>query len=155
MSLDALSETTDLASPTRQPLTDRSIFTWIDNQPLVFPAPFVSEILRVERSQILKLPGYHPVVLGVVHHQGEIVPLIAAHVLFSASRTQGDRFTLFKETLPVIRCSAAADHLVGVGIVVEQVLNQFTPEQISKQQVFQPTDVPRQLWQPHWQVLER
>src|SRR5689334_20224029 len=59
-----------------QSFQSRYIVTQVGPQKIGFPSQWVAEIMLVERSQILKLPFYNSRLLGVVHHQGSIIPLV-------------------------------------------------------------------------------
>jgi chemotaxis signal transduction protein len=147
-----MENTEDSFSSAVPALKSRYLLTHIDDQTFAFPAQWVAEVILVERSQILSLPFYNPLLLGVVHHQGMIVPLIAAHLLLSKKSDQEIRPTLFNETLSVVRLGQQAEHLAGVGLVVEQVVEQavddFTTESSTRYNIFQLSDVPSQIWQP-------
>ncbi len=145
---------TENSSFLEQSLQRRYILTHVGNQQLVFPAQWVIEIMLIERSQILNLPFYDSRLLGVVHHQGNIVPLIAYPLLLSKKRGQDLRFRARKESLMVIRLSPAVDKLAGVGIVVEQVVGSLTTEPSPEQPIFQLSDLPNNIWQPHWYKVE-
>jgi chemotaxis signal transduction protein len=129
----------------------RHILTQVGEKKLAFPAAWVSEVMRVEQASILPLPFYSIIIFGVVNHQGEIVPLIAAQsAVFKLAERPG------RETLTAIRLSQAAASLAGVAIVVDQVVGSISAEQISAQRseirLFQPQDIPDHIWQPRrWQ----
>jgi hypothetical protein len=67
---------TDLTSQvaTQTVLADRFILTQVERFTLVFPAVWVAEILRLDRSQILDLPFYDPLMVGIINHNGRITP---------------------------------------------------------------------------------
>lgn len=147
-----MENTEDRFSSAMPALKSRYLLTHIGDQALAFPSQWVAEIILVERSQVLSLPFYSSLLLGVVHHQGTIVPLIAVHGLLSNKLNQEIRPAMLKETLSVVRLGPQAEHLAGVGIVVEQVIEQaiddFTTESSTSYNIFQPSDVPSQIWQP-------
>ena len=125
-------------------LQTRYIITQMGNQQLVFPAQWVAEIILIELSQILNLPFYNSMILGVVHHQGSIVPLLSSLMLLSKKLDQDVRFRMTKETLTVIRLGQSLEKFAGVGIVVEKVVGSFAAEQLSDQQIFSVSDLPNQ-----------
>jgi chemotaxis signal transduction protein len=127
----------------------RHILSRVGNQQLAFPAQWVAEILLIERSQILNLPFYNRMVLGVIHHQGNIVPLISAQILLVEKLNLDVTFRGIQEKLTVICLSQAVDKLAGVGVVVEQVVGSFVTEPSPQQYIFQLTDLPAHIWQPH------
>lgn len=102
---------------TSSSLQDRYILTQVGDQQFAFPSVCVAEILLIERSQILTLPFYDSTLLGVVHHHGRIVPLVEIQRLFK--KTSG----LMRETVNVVQLSQDTEHLAGIGIVVDQVLD--------------------------------
>lgn len=129
-------------------LQNRPIVTQVGQQQLAFPSQWVAEILLVERSQILSLPFYDPTLLGLIYHQGQIVPLISAHILLSEGLDQERRLRAMQETLTVVHLGQAIDQLAGVGIVVEEVVSNAATQPLSRQRVFQVADVPGHIWQP-------
>jgi chemotaxis signal transduction protein len=71
-------EQTLLAVSAPSALKNRFILTQVELLTLVFPATWVAEILRIDRSQILNLPFYDPLLVGIANYNGQITPLIAA-----------------------------------------------------------------------------
>ena len=51
-----MSQTSTVITPTQIALVDRFILTQVAESTLVFPAAWVAEIIRIDRSQILDLP---------------------------------------------------------------------------------------------------
>jgi chemotaxis signal transduction protein len=98
-------------------LQDRYILTQAGDQQFAFPSVYVAEILLIERSQILALPFYDATILGVVHNHGRIVPLVEIQRLFK--KTAG----LMRETVNVVQLSQEMGHLAGIGIVIDQILD--------------------------------
>ncbi|MBD1868938.1 chemotaxis protein CheW [Leptolyngbya sp. FACHB-671] len=105
-------------------LQDRYILTQVGDQQFAFPSVCVAEILLIERSQILALPFYDAAILGVVHNHGRIVPLVEIQRLFK--KTSG----LMRETVNVVQLSQETEHLAGIGIVVDQILDNRSPGQL-------------------------
>jgi len=106
-------------------LQDRYVLTQVGDQQFAFPSVCVAEILLIERSQILGLPFYDAAILGVVHNHGRIVPLVELKRLFK--KTSG----LMRETVNVVQLSQDMEHLAGIGIVVDKVLDGRSQEQVS------------------------
>lgn len=129
-------------------LQSRHILTQVGQQQLAFPSHWVAEILLVERSKILSLPFYGPMLLGLIYRQGQVIPLISAHALLSEALDQDKRFRAMQETLTVIHLGQATHQLAGIGIVVEEVVSSPTAQPLSKQRVFHLSDVPSHIWQP-------
>ncbi len=136
------------SSYSEQSLHKRYILSRVGNQELAFPAHWVAEIVIIERLQILNLPFYNPILLGVIHHQGNIVPLISSHILLSKKLGLEVLFRGIQEKLTVICLNQSVDKLAGAGVVVEQVLGSFITEPSPQQYVFQLSDLPTQIWQP-------
>ena len=133
-------------------LHNRYILTAVGDQQLAFPSQWVAEILLVERSRVLTLPFYGPMLLGVVHHQSAIVPLISSQVVLPEKSSQTVPGSLMKETLSVILLGASAGKHAGVGLVVERVVGSASEDQISASestiQQFDLAAMPNQVWQP-------
>ena len=153
-----------------QPLAieERYILTEAGEQQWVFPSRWVAEILVIERTQMLALPCYGAAILGVVHHHGQIIPLVTPPVFGQQSR-------ILKESLNVIRLNQTVSALEGVGIVVNRVISGcirsdlpstlFTndaetsvsngavaadsPDSPSVQ-LFDPKLLPNSVWQPNY-----
>lgn len=105
--------------------SERYILTQVGARQLVFPAQWVTEILLVERSQILVLPFYAPILLGVFHHHSQIIPLVAIWQVLEGATAPT------REMLSVVQLSAAAAGLAGVGIVVDRASDNRLREQFS------------------------
>jgi chemotaxis signal transduction protein len=117
-------EATLLSPPS---LPNRYVFTQVGSQRIAVLSFLISEILLIERSQILSLPWYDPAILGVMHHHGRIIPLVALHPLLK-------EVGIIKEIMTVVVLSQQAAHLTGVGLVVDQVLDNRSQEQVNNQQ---------------------
>ncbi len=135
-------------------LADRFILTQVDRQTLVFPATWVAEILRIERSQILDLPFYDDLLLGVANYNGQITPLIVG-----ARLLQVDHFSL-PERLVVVRLNQTADRLGNVGIIVDRAIGSSSRDQLPGELFITNNSddmvmmrsllVPIRLWQPKY-----
>jgi chemotaxis signal transduction protein len=138
-----------------QPFQSRYILTKMGHQKIGFPSQWVAEIMLIERSQILHLPFYDSRLLGVVHHQGSIVPLVTLQFTNPVSQQQR-----IQETLTAIRLSQSVSELSGVGLIVDRVIGSISHEQLSANEqkatasssppieVFQPESIPQSIWQP-------
>jgi chemotaxis signal transduction protein len=135
--------------------TQRFLLAQIEQLKLIVSSGLVAEIMLIERSQILPLPFYNPVILGCLHHAGQIVPLIAT------DRQLGIRTTTpTREILTVVRLSQSAEHLAGVGLLVDKVLGSQSgdrlPAEIFDSDVYFPAiegDAPMKLFHP--QLISR
>ena len=109
-----------LTTPTPTALSERYILTQVSQCTLVFPAAWVAEIVRIERSQVLELPFYNPLLAGIVHQNGNIVPLISAQRLLQLKQTA------LSETFMIVRLSGAAGYLANVGLVIDRAVGSST-----------------------------
>jgi chemotaxis protein histidine kinase CheA len=139
--------------------TTRLILTRVADKTLAFPTTWVSEIFQTDRKQVLPMPFYGPLMLGMLHHNSQVVPLILG------DRLLGNLSATVKETLTVIKLSRTVNELAGVGIVVEQLLgsNQANemdfahsitaPDAKGQTIVFNADLIPKTLWQPQrWKM---
>jgi chemotaxis signal transduction protein len=138
-------------------LADRFILTQVDRQTLVFPATWVTEILRIDRSQILDLPFYDSLLVGVANYNGRMTPLVAAARLLEL-----ENFVV-PERLMVVRLNEAAGQLENVGIIVDRAIGSssraelapelFTSKRSGEKVLMRSSLVPTSLWQPqYWSV---
>jgi chemotaxis signal transduction protein len=144
-------QTAPIASQTV--LADRFISTEVAGFTLLFPAVWVGEILRIDRSQILDLPFYDPLLVGVVHHSGEIIPLIAAARLLKVGQ-----FATQDRSI-VVRLDSTAGALANIGLIVDRAIGSInrqdlppaifsTSAPVNKMLLMQPDLVPTTLWKP-------
>ncbi|PZO44462.1 MAG: hypothetical protein DCF19_01535 [Pseudanabaena frigida] len=108
--------------------SNRYIVTKVGDRSVTFPDVLVSEIMIVERNAILALPFYEIAIMGVIHHQASIMPLLLLRLVM------GEQRALITESLTVVRLSKVADELSdtklsGVGVVVDRVFGSFTTEE--------------------------
>jgi chemotaxis signal transduction protein len=127
----------------------RYILTQVGAQKIGFPSHWVAEIILIERSQILNLPFYDSRLLGVVHHQGNIIPLVTLQSTNLVSQRPK-----IQETLAAIHLTQSVGTLAGVGLIVDRVLGSISHQQLSANEsdlpieVFQPERIPPSIWQP-------
>ncbi|MBI4785360.1 MAG: chemotaxis protein CheW [Oscillatoriophycideae cyanobacterium NC_groundwater_1537_Pr4_S-0.65um_50_18] len=148
----------DNFSSTLLDLQSHYLLTHVGNQTIAFPSQWVAEIVLAERSRILALPFYSPLLLGVFHHQGLILPIITGRILLPEERNQDISLAMPKETLSVIRLGQSAEHLAGIGIVVDRVIDRVVdrdrgvdstqPKELQQTIHFQLADIPNPIWQP-------
>jgi chemotaxis signal transduction protein len=134
-------------------LADRFILTQVERQTLVFPATWVAEILRIDRSQILDLPFYDDLLLGVANYNGQIIPLIIGARLLRLEH-------LSPERLVVVRLNDNADRLGNVGIIVDRAIGSSTRDELPSELfitnnaddmvMMRSLLVPIRLWQPKY-----
>lgn len=146
--------------PTSTATSTRLILTRVADVTLAFPTAWVSEIFQADHKQVLPMPFYSALVLGVLHYNSQVVPLVLGDRLL---RNSG---AMLKETLTVIQLGRAAGELAGVGIVVEQLLGSNQAHEIDLGQsngtaisakgqtiLFTADLIPETLWQPQrWQM---
>jgi chemotaxis signal transduction protein len=135
-------------------LADRFILTQVERHTLVFPATWVAEILRIDRSQILDLPFYDSLLVGIANYNGLMTPLIAAARLLEL-----EQFTV-PERVMVVRLNQAAGQLENVGIIVDRAIGSstraelapelFTTNRSGAMVMLRSQLVPTSLWQPQY-----
>lgn len=119
--------------------SNRYILAKAGDRTVTFPDVLVSEIIMVDRNAILALPFYEAAIVGVIHHQANIMPLLLLRLLI------GEQRALITESLTVVRLSKAANELnqqpmSGVGIVVDRVIGSLTPEEYQSNQYLNSDD---------------
>ncbi len=102
------------------PSSQRLILARVGAVTLAIPTTWVAEILRVSRAQLLDLPFYDPMVLGVIHHSSGLLPLVLAQRLLHLPDAR------LRETAVVISLGTAAANLAHIGLVVDQLLGSTT-----------------------------
>jgi chemotaxis signal transduction protein len=157
--MSAITSTADISASITPPATTllaRYILTQVDQCTLVFPAAWVTEIVRIERSQVLELPFYDPLLLGIVHQNGGIVPLVSTHRLL-----QQEQATL-RETFMIVRLSRATGRLANLGLVIDRALGMSSQSELpsvlfesssaiipgAAMVLINPEWMPPTLWQP-------
>ncbi|WP_309743417.1 MULTISPECIES: chemotaxis protein CheW [unclassified Chamaesiphon] len=150
----------DLVSPTAESASrlDRFILTQVAALTLVFPATWVAEIWRVDRWQILDLPFYDPLLVGIANYNGLVTPLIAAARLLALPFTVPERSI-------AVRLNEAAGRLENVSIIVDRAIGTsgrselppglFTADRDGSLVMMQSQLVPTDLWQPQYWSVDR
>lgn len=132
--------------PVQAEQSERFILGRIEQLTYVFPSTLVAEVLLVERSHILALPFYDPAVLGIIHHTGQILPLISMRQIVKIAASP-----LSVESMTVIRLSQTAEEIAGIGLVIDRVVGSVNAEQLSESgsqmKLFQIEDIRKQIWQ--------
>jgi chemotaxis signal transduction protein len=129
-------------------LEERYLVALVGEQKIAFSASWVQEILLIPRSRILELPFYDSSLLGIVHHQNQIVPLISGQKIFLNKIQQ-----ISQATLTAVRLNQLGQHLTGVGVVVDRMVESLSAQELSLQPKlqlteFQFSDIPQHIWQP-------
>ncbi len=135
-------------------LVDRFILTQVERHTLVFPATWVAEILRSDRSQILSLPFYDSLLVGIANYNGLMTPLIAAARLLELEQF------IVPERVMVVRLNQGAGQLENVGIIVDRAIGSSTRDELPSDLfithsahgmvMMRPSLVPTSLWQPQY-----
>ena len=148
--------TTDLtpSSVPQTSLADRFILTQVEHQTLVFPATWVAEILRIDRLQILALPFYDSLLVGIANYNSVMTPLIAAARLLEL-----EQFAIPQRVM-VVRLNRVAGQLENVGIIVDRAIGSSTREELAPELLMTNRSgamvmmrsqlVPTSLWQPQY-----
>jgi chemotaxis signal transduction protein len=153
LSAEQILSTIDEAST----LADRFILTQVADLTLVFPALWVAEIVRIDRSQILDLPFYDRLLAGIANYNGRVTPLIAAARLLAVGKLS------LPERSIVVRLNETADRLGNVGFIVDRAIGSttrselppeiFTTDRSGSMVMMQSKLVPANLWQPqYWSI---
>jgi chemotaxis signal transduction protein len=137
------------------PLRDRFLLAQVQAFTLVIPALWVVEIFRAERSQILALPFYSPLLLGITHHGGRVLPLLSTHSLLNVPSPA------LRENTMVVKLGDQAGALAQVGLVIDRALGSQTRAELpsavfsetsqrsdSSLVLLRPELVSPDLWQP-------
>lgn len=130
-------------------IKERYILTQVGAWVLVFPARWVAEIFRVQRSRILDLPFYQSPLVGVTHHNSQIIPLASAHQVLQTKENT------LRETVTVLQLSHETEKLANMGIMIDKAIGSASEEQLAPSvlstQVLHPQDTDSQvLFQPAW-----
>jgi chemotaxis signal transduction protein len=152
-SLTNASGSSSLTIDTALPSAERYVLTRVKQQQLAFPSQWVAEIIRIEdHSRILPLPFYSPMILGVIHHQGSLVPLLASECMWTNLSESPSEGILRGQTLSAIRLSEATREMAGIALVVDQVINTVSAEMLPQQslpvRLFELASIPSQVWHP-------
>jgi chemotaxis signal transduction protein len=134
-------------------LAERFISTEVAGITLVFPAIWVTEILRIDRSQILELPFYDPLLVGIVHHNSQIIPLISATRLLKV-----EQFVIPERSI-VVKLAPTAGKLANIGFIVDRTIGSVnrqdlppaifsTSKTTDGMLLIHPDLIPTDLWQP-------
>lgn len=150
---------TELSPPRSEAsaLDHRFILTQVERFTLVLPAIWVAEIMRIDRSQILDLPFYDPLLVGIANYNGRITPLIAASRLLEIAQLP------LPERLMVVRLNEGAEGLGNVGLIVDRAIGSstraelppelFTSERSEAMVMMRSSLVPADLWHPqYWSI---
>lgn len=143
--------------------SDRFILTQVQSITLVIPAAWIADVFRVERSQVLSLPFYSALLVGITHQGGRVLPLLSAHSLLQAESLslKGSHAFSLRENNMVVKLSDAAGALAQVGLVVDRTLGSQpraelpaavfskSPQSPNEAMVLlRPEMVGPELWQP-------
>ena len=139
-------------------LDRRFILTQVEHLTLVLPASWVTEIIRIDRSQILNLPFYDPLLVGVANHKGRIVPLIATDRLLEVATGS------LPERVVVVLLEDRGDRALGnIGLIVDRAIGSstrselppelFTVDRSESMVTIRSDSFPPHIWQPkYWSI---
>lgn len=122
----------------RPSLESRLVLAQVDCCTLAFPAEWVAEIARFQKSQILQLPFYQPPFMGLMHQNGQVISLVSAAQLLGQSVSGGDMAT-------VVRLSASVGQLDQVGVVVDKVIGGTTRAEVADSILQAESALPKSL----------
>ena len=124
-------------------LSDRYLITLVGQEKLAFPAHWIHDIAVVEREQLLVLPFYNPILLGVINYQNQIVPLVSMRAILVEEVE-----ARYQQSLTVLRLSESVGELSGVGLTVDCLITSSAEAELKDERRFQLADIPHHLWQP-------
>ena len=115
--------------------SNRYIVAKVGDRSVTFPDVLVSEIIIIDRNAIVALPFYETAIIGVTHHQANVVPLLLLRLLM------GEQRTLITESLTAVRLSKIADdlggkNLGGVGVIVDRVIGSLTIDEYQEINIY-------------------
>lgn len=61
--------------------SNRYIVAKVGDRTVNFPDTLVSEIIIIDRNAIVALPFYETAIIGVMHHQANVMPLLLLRLL--------------------------------------------------------------------------
>jgi chemotaxis signal transduction protein len=102
-------------------LAERYLMTQVGTLQLVFAAAQVTEIIRVEKSKILGFPFYSTLILGIVNHNGSLLPLVSGHTLLQQEKSTA------QELITAIRLRYANS---DIAIIVDRALGSTNKKQL-------------------------
>jgi chemotaxis signal transduction protein len=114
---------------------NRYIVAKVGDRSVIFPDVLVSEIIIIDRNEIVALPFYETAIIGVTHHQATVMPLLLLRLLM------GEQRTLITESLTVVRLSKISNdlgniNLGGVGVIVDRVIGSLTIDEYQEINVY-------------------
>ncbi len=116
---EALLQQTLMQTESMPSIRSQAILTQVGQTELAFPSHWVDEVMILNRSQVYTLPFYPEALVGVLHHQGGIVPLMKVPEMLLNSDSVGNEVK--QENFRAIRLNQEAGQFSGVGIVVESI----------------------------------
>jgi chemotaxis signal transduction protein len=125
-------------------LSDRYLITEVGGEKLAFRADWIADILLVERSQLLVLPFYNPMLLGIINYHDQIVPLVSMKTILG----EGVQEARAQQNLTVLRLRESVGKLGGVGLSVDRLIKSSSKAQLKEERRFEVADIPAHLWQP-------
>jgi chemotaxis signal transduction protein len=137
-------------------LEHRFILTQLQSSTLVFPATWVTEVLRIDRSHILALPFYDPLLVGIVDRNGQTIPVINTALSLELAH-----FSIPERVL-LVRLNEAAEGLANVGLIVDKLIGNTTRNELppdlftlghaGELVMMKLTLLPNNIWRPQYKV---
>lgn len=140
--LDRSEDLQDVFSEQPAPIEAQFILVQVGDRRLAFAPESVGEIMLLERSQVLPLPFYPAVVMGIVHHQGQLVPLVNLRRLFQETNISS------KEVFNAVQFKSPEG---WVGLVVDRLIGSCSQSQLEHDdsiEAFPTETLTPELWQP-------
>jgi chemotaxis signal transduction protein len=127
------------------------LLTQVESQKIAIASRWIEDVFILERDQILPMPFYGTHLLGLTHHQNQVVPLLATQFLVTESGQKSQ--SLMRDQMRVIRLNEVTGSLMGIGLVVDQILGYVSPEQLQEFRstllTLQLEAIPPQFWRPN------
>jgi len=110
-------------------IRSKVILTEAHGQSIAFPSAWVEEIILFPRQRLLQIPFYHPPVLGLIPHNGNLVLLLDSQSNHAAeTRSLG-----LQENIRAIRLGSQVESLAGTAILIDKILGTVNASEITAQ----------------------
>ena len=132
-------------SPPTSTISQRYLVGLVGKERFAFPESWISDIVTVNHSQILSLPFYRSGMIGIMSYQGKILPLLSARAFCPKLPS----LNWNKKNLMAVRLGQSLGDLVGVGVIVERIIQSVIATQLNTENILQPSQLPDSFWLPH------
>jgi chemotaxis signal transduction protein len=147
---------TNLSEAPTSLLENRFILAQLQSCTLVFPATWVTEVLRIDRSHILTLPFYDPLLVGIIDRNGQAIPLI------NTARSLGLAEFSLQEKVLIVRLNQTVEGLKNVCFIIDRLIGTttrnklpsdlFIADRVGEILMIKPTLIPANIWQPQYKL---